>query len=79
MLTFIFSVSAEDKSKAADVYEEMSARYNKTVADFNASISTADNQHSLNKRGADERISLSDHEAITSSVLLFKYKWNGSK
>jgi hypothetical protein len=77
LLTFIFSVSAEDKSKTADVYEEMSARYNKTVADFNSS--TADNQHSLNKRGADERISLSDHEAITSSVLLFKYKWNGSK
>jgi len=67
--------SSEKESSNVDVIKEMSARYNKTAADFNASIS-AENKHSLSKRGADESISLSDHEAITSSVLLFKYRWN---
>ncbi len=75
-----FSDNVESEQSKEAMLKEMGERYNATAANFTASTAAA--EHKLEKRSADAvagkelNISLSDHEAITSSVILFKYRWN---
>ena len=78
---FFFSDNVESEQSKEAMLKEMGERYNATAANFTASTASAAG-HKLEKRSAEAaagkelNISLSDHEAITSSVILFKYRWN---
>ena len=75
--SLFFSANVESAESKEAMFKEMGERYNATSANFTGSTATA-GEHKLEKRAAGKElnISLSDHEAITSSVLLFKYRWN---